>query len=160
VAPAVFDSVRPELEQSRRGGAGNDLCHAGGSDTLDGGAGDDSLTGGAGKDVLTGDAGTEILFGGYYTNLPDVQSVIIPNNWVSASSCTAGDATVTGSSRTQFIADAANQNVFSDLFNDKLTGSAGQDLFLADTTLDEAGAVKDTLTGLGNGVTSQDTDRL
>ena len=51
-----------------------------------------------------------------------------------------------GSCRAKVITDGVNQNVFSDLCSDKVTDGSGQDRFLADTTNDEAVAVKDTIT--------------
>ena len=85
-----------------------------------------------------------------------------------AESSTPGDgrgrgalhAAVTGSSGTRLIRDGVNQNVFSDRFADRLAGNSGQDLFLADIALDEAGAVRDTITDLNNNETSLDIDSL
>jgi Ca2+-binding RTX toxin-like protein len=144
-----------------------DVVHAGGGNDVDGGAGDDCLTGGAGKDlliggdgkdVLTGDASNDVLIGGSIVGPSDAQLVTILHNWVNASSC-AGVAAVTDSSGTKLITDGVNQNVFSGLFDDKLTGNSGQDLFLADVTLDEVGAVQDTITDSASDETTQDVDR-
>lgn len=79
---------------------------------------------------------------------------------MNASSYAAGVAATTGSSGRKLITDGVNQNVFSDLFSDKLTGSAGQDLFLVDTSLDEADAVKDLITDAGNSELSVDIDSM
>jgi hypothetical protein len=109
---------------------------------------------------LIGEAGSDILIACYIQGLSDAQLGAILGNWVNASSYAAAVAAVTGSSGTKFITDGSYQNVFSDSYADKLTGNAGQDLFLADTTLDETGAVKDTITDTSSGEVSLDIDRL
>ena len=69
--------------------------------------------------------------------------------WNTTASYASRIAAVTSATATfHLITDGSSQTVFSDKDVDQLTGSAGSDLFFADTTLDEAGAVKDVITDL------------
>ena len=136
------------------GGSGNDILVGGdGNDNLQGGDGRDLLIGGRGADTITGNGDDDILIAGYTAfdaptavNRAALSAII--REWTSNHSYTDRVNNILGvsssavSSRlngnaflaTADLAAATGRpaTVFDDATCDVLTGSSGQDLFLAD----------------------------
>jgi Ca2+-binding RTX toxin-like protein len=149
--------------------ANNLLAGNGGDDTIAGGGGNDVLLGGQGNDVLQGISGRNILFGGpggdvlqggtgddlllsgssIYESDPDVLAALMAE-WSSGNTYQMrvdhlkGDAG--GGANTSFI--LTSSTVTSDADADYLTGSGGQDWFLANSLQDPISdqAVNETFT--------------
>lgn len=114
------------------GGAGNDVLTGGvaddviiggdGNDTITGGAGNDVLIGAAGNDRIVGCAGNDILVAGNLkSDLTLAMLRAISSAWNQSQNVT-----------TDMVDDFLDE-VEADIDSDKLTGSAGADLFLIDT---------------------------
>jgi Ca2+-binding RTX toxin-like protein len=159
--------------------AGQDLIRAGaGNDEVRGGSGDDILLGGDGNDVLIGDSGRDLLIGGFgsdqiignaeediliagntsYDNT-DAALAAIMSLWTSSASYASRISALSNvSAATHLVGDdGAWQTVFSDSSIDKLTGSAGQDWFLANQVAENGGALDQVIDNASN-ETWTDTD--
>ncbi len=144
------------------GDEGNDHLNAGkhsaivlggdGDDMLIGGMGNDILIGGEGADRIVGNNNDDILIAGYTAYDADEAALkALSAIWNTGASYASRVAAVQDTSNPYYFkTDGLTQTVFSDDDVDQLTGSSGSDLFLADTTLDESGAVKDIITDLKN----------
>ncbi|MFO0926535.1 MAG: Ig-like domain-containing protein [Gemmataceae bacterium] len=101
------------------GGSGDDvLLGASGDDTITGGSGNDFLLGGTGVDRLVGSAGNDILSGddvGCAVSLAAMREA--SQAWASSRNVAADEV------------EAVADELFADATGDKLTGSAGADLF-------------------------------
>jgi Ca2+-binding RTX toxin-like protein len=169
------------------GGAGNDYVNGGaGNDSLKGGVGSDILIGGDGADIMVGGDGRDLLIGGSGADnlVGDAQDDIliagstahdanpaalmaILAEWtgngtynervahLTSTSATGGG--LNGSVRLIVDAGAVGQSVFNDSDIDTLTGSAGQDWFLANRIADNGGPL-DVVIDLTTGETNTDID--
>ena len=102
------------------GGEADDVLLGGsGNDTITGGAGNDFLIGGTGADRLVGSAGNDILVAGDLECGLDLAMLrAIANAWNQSRSATND------------VVDDAVDEAIADSNADKLTGSAGADLFI------------------------------
>ena len=79
--------------------------------------------------------------------------------WNSGAAYASRVATIrNASAKYHLITDGALQTVIFDMSVDQLMGGAGSDLFFADTTFDEAGAVEDNISNAVAGETILDID--
>jgi Ca2+-binding RTX toxin-like protein len=136
------------------GDAGNDHLNAGkvaaiviggdGDDMLIGGSGKDVLIGGRGADRIVGHAGDDLLVAGY-TSFEDDD----PDDVDAALMALQGFWNTSASYEVRKAAVQSALTVFSDNALDQLTGSAGTDLFFANT-IAEVGddTIKDIITDL------------
>lgn len=126
-----------------KGGAGNDvIVGGGGGDLIVGGAGRDMLIGGRGSDRIVGNTDDDLIVAGYTiydSNNAALQKIL--SEWTSGREYTARVDNIRGSG-TGFRANdnyfllssdgaSAAETVFDDGASDILTGSQGQDWFLA-----------------------------
>jgi Ca2+-binding RTX toxin-like protein len=155
------------------GEGGNDRLHGGsGDDVLIGGSGNDRLTGGPGRDLLIGGQGSDqlngspdgdLLVAGYtqYDTF-DTALAAIMTEWTSARSygqrvanlsglTTPGaDGSAFGARANQgyyLRADGVSATAFDDGAADTLTGSSGEDWFLANTDGGTSGDVAHRVAG-------------
>jgi Ca2+-binding RTX toxin-like protein len=160
------------------GGGGNDMLFGGtGNDALNGGGGHDVLVGGYGEDQVIGGSGRDLLIGGQgadriignadedilvagYTAYDEPTAInqmalkAIMDEWISETGTNASRISniKTGSglaSGNRLQTEGSNQTVFSDHAVDVLTGSAGEDWFLANIIADGSDdSVLDIITDL------------
>lgn len=143
------------------GEAGNDQLNGGkrasiviggdGDDTLLGGNGNDILIGGRGADRIVGNASDDILIAGYTSyDATDTALKALLTVWNGSKNYATRVAAVQSLSATYHLITAgALQTVFSDTAVDRLTGSAGSDLFFANLIADTGDdAVLDIITDL------------
>jgi len=156
------------------GGAGNDHLNGGnGPNIILGGSGDDMLIGGSARDLLIGGLGADRLVGSseddiliagttsYDANEAALKSLLA--DWNASSSYASRVAAVQNTSATYHLTtNGPSQTIFSDYAVDQLTGSAGSDMFFANTFADlDDDAFKDIITDLAQtGETALDIDAL
>lgn len=124
-----------------------------GDNMLFGGSGRDLMIGGFGADRIVGNGGDDLIIGGVTAHdANDAALRAIMQEWTSGGSFSARVANIaagtglTGGYRLSSDPGApGNQTVFNDNDADMLTGSAGQDWFLANQVADNGG-VLDTVT--------------
>src|SRR4029079_1061666 len=141
------------------GGAGNDQLNGGnGPNIVLGGSGDDMLLGGSARDLLIGGTGADRLVGNFSDDIliagttsydaNDAALTALLDLWSSSASYADGIAAIQNTAAMYHLTtDGPSQTVFSDNAVDRLTGSAGSDLFFANTMADDD-AFKDIITDL------------
>jgi hypothetical protein len=143
------------------GDAGNDHLNGGrvagiviggdGDDHLLGGSGKDIFIGGRGADRIVGNTGDDLLIASYTGyDAVDAALLALQGVWNTDASYGSRVATVQNTSNPYYLkTDGANRTVFSDNVVDQLTGSAGSDLFFANTFADLGDdSFKDIITDL------------
>jgi Ca2+-binding RTX toxin-like protein len=107
------------------GGSGDDVILGGaGIDTITGASGNDFLVGGAGVDRIVGSAGHDVLVAGDIgcdLNLAALRAV--SQAWAASRTVVA-----------EAVDDFLDESVFADDAVDQLTGGAGADLFIIETS--------------------------
>ena len=135
-----------------KGGAGDDILMGGqGDDLLVGGSGRDLLIGGNGADRIVGNADDDLLISGHTTHdALDVALAAIMAEWTSDRDYSTRVANLTESGNGErangqifLIASGSGATVGDDGSRDMLTGSAGQDWFLFDSTEDKVTDLSD-----------------